>query len=116
VNTYTPDRWVIIHGMKNGEKVSRIVSGWWGGYLGSDEWRVSSEIATITEHDDRYEIDNHSGSQYTCYKVRWGLTGLSANALRYLKETQPDTQWEVDETYDYHIGPVDVEISNTNGE
>lgn len=88
---YEPDRWVIIEGVWfNGEPTRRVLAGWSGGYLYDDEWRMSSGITNITEYDDRYEIDNHSGSHYICYKNRRGLTSLSAAALKSYQEKYPE--------------------------
>lgn len=88
---YEPDKWVIIEGFDfNGDPIRRVLSGWSGGYLYGDEWRMSSGITNITEYDDRYEIDNHSGSHYICYKNRKGLTSLSTSALKYYQENHPE--------------------------
>lgn len=96
---YEPDRWVVIKGLLDGEEVTRIVAGWSGGYLDGDYWRISSVISVTQELDDRYEFDNESGSRYICYKRRWGFNGITANVFKQLQERQPDSQWEIIESY-----------------
>lgn len=64
--TETPDYWVIVD--LNG--VKKILCSWAGGYLGSDQWRLSSGIVHAMEFPDRYDIVNTSGSLYVCFKDR----------------------------------------------
>ena len=64
--TETPDNWVIVD--LNG--VRKILCSWAGGYLGADEWRLSSGIVRVVDFNDRYDIVNTSGSLYVCYKDR----------------------------------------------
>lgn len=75
MNKYTPDKWVLLDiTSANYPPITRILAGWSGGYLDGDEWRASSGITHITEYDDRYEVDNYSGSRYICYKNSYGMT------------------------------------------
>ena len=80
-NQYTPDRWVVVE-ITHGEDVTRkIMSGWYGGYLGSDSWRLSSGITKVEDNDKFYKIHNHSGSVYTCYKSAYGVSGLMGGVI-----------------------------------
>lgn len=90
----TPDRWTLIYATINDVHETRIVSGWWGGYLDSDSWRISSATRSITPKEDHYLIDTEGGSEYICYYRRNGFTGLSANAFRAFQEKQPVT-WNI---------------------
>jgi hypothetical protein len=76
-----PDRWTLIQIESESGKVIKILSGWTGGYLGADEWRLSSGVKKIIDMDDHYEIHNESGSVYTCVKHREGTTGYTASIL-----------------------------------
>ena len=69
MSAYSPDVWIIVemNSTKHG-RIRKILGGWYGGYLGSDSWRLSSGITRIVEHDKNYEIHNESGSVYTCWK------------------------------------------------
>lgn len=91
MSDYTPDRWVILE--VNGEEgtIRKILGSWYGGYLGSDSWRMSSGITEVVEHDNHYEIHNHSGSIYTCYKNNIGMSNYTSrvfdNYLEKMNET-----------------------------
>lgn len=73
---YTPDRWVVLELSNDEINIKKVFAGWYGGYLGSDNWKLSSGIVEVKDTGDAYEFLNHSGSVYTCYKGRYGMTGL----------------------------------------
>ena len=79
-----PDRWVILR-LDDGKKVVRkILSGWQGGYLYGDEWRLSSAIVGQENVDDRnIKATTQSGSSYILHRLSWGLSGLTAAKLEY---------------------------------
>lgn len=79
MSIYTPDAWNIVSFTSNGEKVDKVFAGWYGGYTGSDSWKMSSGIVKIEETDNAYLVHNYSGSIYTCYKNAERLTGLMAS-------------------------------------
>jgi hypothetical protein len=90
-NKYTPDRWVLIQleSPKSG-KITKILSGWYGGYLNGDSWRLSSGVTNVEEKDNHYIIHNESGSIYTCYKNCEGVSGLTGNILYNWQEQAKD--------------------------
>jgi hypothetical protein len=87
---HIPDKWVIITdpAETQEEYKYRILSGWYGGYLGSDRWRISSGIIKITEHKTFYEIHNVTGSTYKCFKNNTGLSSYTAEIYNHYKKTQ----------------------------
>jgi len=80
--TYNPDKWIIVKftSPKNGD-VYKVLGGWSGGYLDSDNWRVSSGLERIEEDGDYLLMHNYSGSIYKCHKKAEGVTGLSGSML-----------------------------------
>jgi hypothetical protein len=80
MSEYRPDRWVIVELKYNDsdETHRKVLAGWYGGYLGSDSWKLSSGITEIVEHDNHYEIHNHSGSVYNCGKQSQGMSGYTS--------------------------------------
>lgn len=72
--TYTPDRWIVVELTHKGEKIRKVFAGWYGGYCGSDSWKLSSETIKTIDHGEYYEFQQHSGSVYICYK---GAEGVS---------------------------------------
>lgn len=76
--TEIPDRWSLVHiDEPGGEPHLRIMSGWWGGYLGSDHWQLSSGCLSYLEEPEFYLIPQHSGSIYKLYKNCEGWTSYS---------------------------------------
>ena len=88
----TPDSWVIIEVNHEGEQFQKILSGWSGGYLDGDAWRISSPIKRmkISLDDDYFTVDTESGSFYTLFKSRQGLRMSNAGIYNQLKEQHGD--------------------------
>ncbi len=94
MSEYTPDCWVVIEIAMDNTKVQRILSSWYGGWAGSDSWRLSSGITEVEELEGLYIIKNHSGSVYTCYKKRYGMSSYTAGILEDFKKQAPITMVE----------------------
>jgi len=86
MSEYTPDRWVVIEIDYGEEKIQKILSSWYGGWAGSDSWRLSSGITEVEELEDSFIIKNHSGSVYTCYKKRYGMSAYTGGVLEDFKK------------------------------
>ena len=84
----TPDSWAIIEVNHEGEQFQKILSGWSGGYLDGDAWRISSRIKRIKISLDKdfFTVDTESGSFYTLFKSRQGLRMSNAGIYNELKE------------------------------
>jgi hypothetical protein len=66
---HTPDNWVLLRIVEHdGKEHIKILSGWSGGYLDGDSWRLSSEPVKRIEHDLYHEFETKSGSIYRCGK------------------------------------------------
>ena len=83
---FTPDKWVVIEIAMEGTTVQRILSSWYGGWAGSDSWRLSSGITEVEELEDSYIIKNESGSAYTCFKGRYGMSSYAMGILEDFKK------------------------------
>ena len=100
MSEYTPDKWVVIEIAMDNTKVQRILSSWYGGWAGSDSWRLSSGITEVEELEDSYIIKNESGSVYTCYKGRYGM---SAYAMGILEDFKKQASITMVEKYDHTL-------------
>jgi len=80
MNQYTPNRWEIIEVVNNlsGEVIHKILGSWYGGFAGSDSWRLSSGIEKVIDKGDHWEIPQSSGSVYTCYKTSQGMSAYTS--------------------------------------
>ena len=98
MSEYTPDRWVVLN-INN--TIHKILSGWYGGYLDGDSWRLSSGITKIIKHLDHLEIHNESGSIYYCYLSNYGTTSYTDSILNDWK-SQADSRNILIEMIDYN--------------
>lgn len=71
MNTYTPDSWMIIK-ITGTDPHYRVFGSWFGGYLGSNSWRMNSGITGVREEDEYYVFEGYSGSEYCCHKDAYG--------------------------------------------
>jgi len=69
MNNYQPDVWVVLRlrgaAVPDGE-IFKLLSGWYGGYAGSDSWRLNSGITRVSAQEDHFLVEGHSGSVYRC--------------------------------------------------
>jgi hypothetical protein len=84
MNKYTPDLWVIasINSTEHG-RIDKVVGSWFGGFAGSNSWKMSSGITKVVDQGDYYDVHNASGSIYKCYKNSEGAssyTGMVINS------------------------------------
>jgi hypothetical protein len=83
---YAPDNWVILKINDLKDPHYRVLGGWYGGYLGSNSWRLNSGI---TRHDfdgDYWFFYGSSGSCYKCYVDSYRLNLTTAQIFEQLKE------------------------------
>ena len=62
MNNYRPDAWVLVDLTHKDETVRKIFAGWYGGYAGSDSWKLSSQNLEVKDMGDHYEFLQLSGS------------------------------------------------------
>lgn len=88
---YRPDRWMIVELSDGNEAYQKVFSGDYGGYLGSDTWKLSSAIEHIQEIDkDTYIADCQSGSRYILHKGSYGASNYMSS-IYYGWEQQSKT-------------------------
>lgn len=84
---YTPDRFLVVR--VNGEK--RLFVSSYGGYLGSDNWRLSSRIVDRAVDGERVTFTTESGAQYTVSIGTYGAIHVAGVVvLRLQKESIAD--------------------------
>jgi hypothetical protein len=84
----TPDAWVIIEVNHEEAQFQKILSGWSGGFLDGDSWRLSSPIKRVNkEHSEFYAVvETDSGSVYNLYYQANKLRMSNAGIYNQLKE------------------------------
>lgn len=89
---YVPDVWVILKiTFKNDKPLYKILAGWYGGYAGSNSWKLSSGITSV-EQDPDFQDQSHyhqySGSTYITNKCNYGFSSMTSSMLAsWVKES-----------------------------
>jgi len=84
----TPNSWVVVEITHKDQKYKKIVSGWSGGYLDGDSWRLSSDIKNVDKtHSEFYAVvKTMSGSVYNLYYQANELRMSNSGIYNQLKE------------------------------
>lgn len=85
MSDYVPDRWMLVK-ITGEDPHYRVFGSWFGGYLGSDSWRLNSGIVSVIEEDDSYVFKGYSGSVYRCYKEAYGSHSYGYGVAKNLVE------------------------------
>jgi hypothetical protein len=91
VNTYKPERWVIVKFNSPTDTHYKCFAGWYGSYTGSASWKLNSGITKIVETEDSYEFYGYSGSCYICHKGGEGMSGYMASVYQSFVDQLKDT-------------------------
>jgi hypothetical protein len=100
---YVPDKWVVvkIEG-KEFPLTYKVFGCWYGGYLGSNSWKLNSGISKVTEAEDHWLFEGYSGSVYSCNENRYGATmygyGVLQNIIEKSKEAGVNVEIMPDDT------------------
>lgn len=79
MSDYNPDKWVVV---KIGEEnLYKVFACWYGGYLGSDSWKLNSGITKATLEGYVYSFEGSSGSVYHCHKDIYGTNMYGGGVL-----------------------------------
>jgi hypothetical protein len=84
--TYTPDLWSIVEIRDEKETYRRVLASWYGGFAGSDSWKISSAINEVVELPNAYEFHNESGSIYIAYKNSYGASSLALSVFHGMQQ------------------------------
>ena len=84
MSEYSPDRWVIVKIITPKEHLYKVFASWYGGYGGSDSWKMNSGIVRAALVEDRWEFDGSSGSVYSCHREAYGTNGYGGSVLSNL--------------------------------
>lgn len=90
MNEYSPDRWTMVELKSPKLTVYKIMASWYGGYCGSDSWKLSSGVESVTIKDDVYHYLNASGSIYKCHKSNYGMSGYTAGVFTSFEQQNCD--------------------------
>lgn len=81
----TPDRWVAVQVETEEDRYTRIIAGWYGGYVGGNSYRISTPIVEEREDEHNIYFSTESGSTYICNRSAEGMTTLTSGIYEILK-------------------------------
>ena len=85
---YIPDKWLVVKiSSDKAPSIYKVFACWYGGYLGSDSWKLNSGITKVTETHEYLFFDGSSGSTYACRKGMYGYSGYGPDVLNNLIES-----------------------------
>lgn len=88
---YTPDSWAIVKIDSANNTIYKVLAGWYGGFAGSDEWRLNSGITSYEIERENgamfYIFKGYSGSVYKVHPTNEGFTGLSRGVFENLQRS-----------------------------
>lgn len=85
MSNYNPDNWMLVK-ITGKDPHYRVFGSWYGGYLGSDSWRMNSGITSMSEEDNYYLFSGSSGSVYSCHKDTYGASSYGMGIARGFEE------------------------------
>jgi hypothetical protein len=93
MSTYKPDKWVVvkIHGYENQTTpIYKVFACWYGGYAGSDSWKLNSGITKATLDGYVYSFEGSSGSVYECHSDCYGTNFYGSGVLNsFIENSKP---------------------------
>lgn len=81
---YSPDKFVVIKLNNPKDPHYKVFGTWYGGYLGSDNWRLNSGITKVEEKGPLLVFYGSSGSTYTVHKETYGTNNYTDGVLKNL--------------------------------
>jgi hypothetical protein len=82
MSDYTPDRWVVVKITDaDSPPIHKVFACWFGGYAGSDSWKLNSGITKATLEGNIYSFEGSSGSVYDCHKDTYGYNMYGGSVL-----------------------------------
>ena len=82
MSDYTPDRWVVVKITgPDTPPVHKVFACWYGGYAGSDSWKLNSGITKVTYEKRVYLFEGSSGSVYECHADCYGTNMYGMSVL-----------------------------------
>lgn len=80
---YFPDKWVVVK-ITGGENppVHKVFACWYGGYAGSDSWKLNSGITKVSYKEKVFSFEGSSGSVYECLANCYGTNMYGMSVLQ----------------------------------
>jgi len=107
MSNYNPDRWVMLKITRDGQVTYKVLGSWYGGYTGSDSWKLNSGVTAVEVDGDSLLFSGASGSVYRCHKNSYGMSSYAsdiyAGFVKHVEGAGPD--------YSMELCPKDTDFS-----
>ena len=102
---YTPDLWCVVEVTSDNATFCKIFACWYGGFTGSDSWKLSSGIESVKDVGEYLEFPQSSGSVYVCHKNSYGMSGYGSAVFAQLQQQLPGLlrMMSEEEAKAYHV-------------
>lgn len=85
MSDYTPDRWVVVKiSSDKTPPIHKVFACWYGGYAGSDSWKLNSGITKVTYNEKLFSFEGSSGSVYECHADNYGTNSYGNSVLNQM--------------------------------
>jgi hypothetical protein len=85
MSDYTPDKWVVVKiSSETIEPIYKVFACWYGGFAGSDSWKLNSGITKANKEGNVYGFEGSSGSTYYCHKDTYGTNMYGSGVLNHM--------------------------------
>ena len=82
MSDYRPDKWVVVKITgADTPPIHKVFACWYGGWAGSDSWKLNSGITKATLEGNVYSFEGSSGSVYECHKDSYGTNFYGSGVL-----------------------------------
>lgn len=82
MSEYIPDKWVVVKiTREHVDPIYKVFACWYGGWAGSDSWKLNSGITKATLGGEVYSFEGSSGSVYECHKNCYGTNMYGHSVL-----------------------------------
>lgn len=82
MSDYYPDRWVVVKITgPDSSAIHKVFACWFGGYAGSDSWKLNSGITSAVLEGWCYDFKGSSGSVYSCHRDSYGTNMYGMSVL-----------------------------------
>lgn len=92
MSDYHPDKWVVVKISSDTiPAIYKVFACWYGGYAGSDSWKLNSGITKVTLEGYCYDFEGSSGSVYSCHKESYGTNFYGMSVLSNMIDKAKDS-------------------------
>lgn len=87
MSEYCPDKWVVVKiSSDKNPPIHKVFACWYGGWAGSDSWKLNSGITKATLEGSVYSFEGSSGSVYLCHCDSYGTNSYGSSVLNTMIE------------------------------